>query len=277
MCGDITWEIDADPIMNSNCHCSMCQKVHGTAYGAYVAVATDVFRWTSGEEKIQSYESSPVDQRTFCPRCGSTVASPVPEYQLVSMPIGNLEGEINKTLDMHFFVGSKAPWFEITDDAPQHEARPPEYDAPEIDSPKREPATPGATGGSCLCEAVAFEFDDHLGRMGNCHCSRCRRARSSPHSTQLFVAMSSFRWVRGEDNVRQFKLPDAEMFITSFCKTCASAMPTAFEDLGMAMVPAGALDQNPGIRPQAHIYVGSKAPWFEITDDLAQFEAMPEM
>ncbi|MCZ6855342.1 MAG: GFA family protein [Gammaproteobacteria bacterium] len=277
LCGDITWEITADPIMYSNCHCSMCRKIHGTAYGAYVAVPAEEFRWISGEKKILSYESSSDGQRPSCPRCGSAVASLVPDYQMVFMPIGNLDGEIHKSLDMHIFVGSKAPWFEITDAAPQHDASPPEYDIPETESPTREPATSGATGGSCLCGAVTFEFDDHLGRMGNCHCSRCRRARSSPHSTQLFVMMSSFRWVQGEDHVKRFKLPDTDTFTTSFCKTCASAMPTVFEDRGMAMVPAGALDQDPGIRPQAHIYIGSKAPWFEITDDLMQFEAMPDM
>lgn len=54
-------------------------------------------------------------------------------------------------------------------------------------------------------------------------------------------------------------------------------MPIVFDDLDMATVPAGALDQDPGIRPQAHIYVGSKAPWFQITDDLTQFEAIPDM
>ena len=277
LCGDITWEIDGDPITMSNCHCSMCRKLHGTAFGTYVGVTAPAFRWTGGEEKIQSYKSSPGGQRPFCQRCGSTVASLMRDGQLVFMPAGNLHGAINKSLDHHIFVGSKAPWFEITDGAPQHDAYPPEYDAPSIDSLERKPKTPGATGGSCMCGAVVFEFDDNLGRMGNCHCSRCRMARSSAHSTQLFVAISSFRWLQGEDSVRQFKLPDTEMFITSFCKTCASAMPTVFEDLGMAMVPAGALDQDPGIRPQAHIYVGSKAPWFEITDDLAQFEAMPEM
>jgi hypothetical protein len=43
----------------------------------------------------------------------------------------------------------------------------------------------------------------------------------------------------------------------------------------VVLIPAGALDQDPGIRPQAHIYVGSKAAWFEITDELLRFEEMP--
>jgi hypothetical protein len=43
----------------------------------------------------------------------------------------------------------------------------------------------------------------------------------------------------------------------------------------VAVIPAGALDVDPGMRPQANIYVDYKAPWFEITDDLPQFAEMP--
>ena len=52
-------------------------------------------------------------------------------------------------------------------------------------------------------------------------------------------------------------------------------MPRVVAERGLAVVPAGALDQDPGIRPQAHIYVGSMAPWFEITDTLPQFQELP--
>ena len=49
-------------------------------------------------------------------------------------------------------------------------------------------------------------------------------------------------------------------------------MPVHLEDSNRVMIPAGAIDQDPGIRPQSHIWVGSKAPWVEITDDLPQFD-----
>ncbi|TDJ32893.1 MAG: hypothetical protein E2O61_13345, partial [Gammaproteobacteria bacterium] len=122
--------------------------------------------------------------------------------------------------------------------------------------------------GSSLCGDITREIDADPVTNSNCHRPMCRKARSSPHSTQPFAAMSSFRWVRGEDHVRRCKLPETDVFTASFCKIRASAMPIVFDDLDMATVPAGALDQDPGIRPQAHIYVGSKAPWFQITDHL---------
>jgi hypothetical protein len=44
------------------------------------------------------------------------------------------------------------------------------------------------------------------------------------------------------------------------------------EALGL---PMGTLDDDPGIRPTFHVFVGSKAPWFETTDQLPQFETFP--
>ncbi len=40
----------------------------------------------------------------------------------------------------------------------------------------------------------------------------------------------------------------------------------------MSMSPLGTLLDSPSIRPTAHIFVGSKAPWEEIGDGLRQFD-----
>lgn len=102
----------------------MCRKTHGTAFATYLGVSRSEFRWISGETSVQSYESSPGHPRPFCPRCGSVVAGPGLPGPLVFMPAGNLDGELRKELDAHTYVGSKAPWFEITDDLPQFDEMP---------------------------------------------------------------------------------------------------------------------------------------------------------
>ena len=271
LCGDITWEVDGEFTMLTSCHCSMCRKVHGAAFATYVGTPAENFRYTAGEDKIATYESSPGGHRPFCPRCGSVLAAVFDGFAF--MAAGNVDGEIGHELDSHIFVASKAPWHEITDSAPQFDGYPPGYDKPGVDFPAREPEREGATGGSCLCGAVAYEFDGPVDRFILCHCSRCRRSRSAAHSAQVFLPAERFRWLRGEEDIRRYQYPGAG-FTPSFCSTCGSLMPRT-TDSGLAIIPAGSLDQDPDGRPQMHIFVGSKAPWFEITDDLPQFREMP--
>jgi hypothetical protein len=79
--------------------------------------------------------------------------------------------------------------------------------------------------------------------------------------------------VQGEDLLMAYKVPEARYFTTVFCRRCGSKMPRIDRERGIAIVPMGAFDDDPGIRPQCHIFVGSKAPWYDITDDLLQHEA----
>jgi hypothetical protein len=129
------------------------------------------------------------------------------------------------------------------------------------------------TTGSCLCRAVRYEIDGRLSPIMLCHCSKCRKANGSAfHSGQLCRA-SRFRFVSGEDAVTEYRTPSG--YTTRFCRHCGSPVPQLVED-GYVVVHAGALDEDPGTRPMCHIFVGSKAPWFEIADALPQHaEHMP--
>jgi hypothetical protein len=59
LCGDVAWETATAPLFMSHCHCSMCRKTHGTAFGTYVGTAADGFRWARGEDGVTRYISSP--------------------------------------------------------------------------------------------------------------------------------------------------------------------------------------------------------------------------
>jgi len=87
------------------------------------------------------------------------------------------------------------------------------------------------------------------------------------------VPIDSFHFTRGEDQLAEWKVPDAQFFTQVFCRTCGSPMPRVDASRGFVVIAMGALDADPGVRPQNHIFVDSKAPWFEITDDLPQYEA----
>jgi hypothetical protein len=198
----------------------------------------------------------------------------LPQLDLAFAAAGNLSGELGMKPESHIFVGSKAPWYTITDQLPQHEGYPPELSASAIERPVVE-VKPGFVLGSCLCGDVAFEIEGAPLRAFNCHCSRCRRGRSAAHATNLFYAAEGFRWTRGAENVAQYRVPEAKRFSVAFCRRCGGALPVESTALKGVVVPAGSLDTDPGMQPLAHVFVGSKAAWFDITDSLPQYLEYP--
>lgn len=275
LCGTVRYEIDGPFTMMLNCHCSMCRKHHGAAFATSVAAPLDGFRWIAGQEAAREYVSSTQGRRYFCEHCGSVTPMLASSIQLAILPAGNLEGELDIRPTAHIFVGSKAPWYTITDALPQHAEYPPEFATPAVERPAVA-ARAGIVEGSCLCGDVAFEITAEPTRMANCYCSRCRRARSAAHTTNLFYRLEDFRFTRGAEQVVDYKLTDARYFGTAFCSRCGGMVARVSRERALAVVPAGSLDTDPGVRPMMHICVGSKANWVEITDTVApQFTDAP--
>jgi hypothetical protein len=269
LCGDVAWAVDAPLAWMTHCHCSICRKAHGAAFGTYVGVSADAFRWTRGDAGLQSFESPGGGARTFCGRCGSKVASRWRGQ--ASMPAGCLDGEIGIRATEHIFVASKAPWHEIRDALPQHAAS--GSGGPVFATERHTEPSPGVVRGACLCGAVAFECDAPLtgGDITSCHCSRCRKARAAAHGSNTLVALAAFRWLRGESRLRSYKVPDAARFKQVFCGDCGAPQPNVQPDAGRAVIPCGAFEDDPGVREARHIFAPSKAPWFEIAGVLPQF------
>jgi hypothetical protein len=138
-----------------------------------------------------------------------------------------------------------------------------------------------AIRGSCLCGSVKFEINGPLTHLLNCHCSKCRKQHGAAFRSRARVRVEDFRWLRGEDLVSYYE--SSPGFHRGFCSKCGSPIvnrPSANyrlasvrgSDLG---VPLGILDDDPGVRPEQHIFVGNRAPWFEITDDLPEYPGYP--
>ncbi len=274
LCGTIRYAVDGPFDMVAHCHCSMCRKAHGAAFATFACAPLGGFRWLSGEAAIETYQSSPNGKRLFCRCCGSPLPGPWPEMQQVFCLPGAFEGDVDVRPTCHLFVGSKAPWHIITDELPQHEAYPPGIDAQPVVRAAIEQQS-GVIRGSCLCGDIAYETTNRPVIMRCCHCSRCRRAYGAAHASNVFFPVEGFRWVRVEDRLVDFALPGARRFGVSFCRRCGSKMPRIYRERGGVLVPGGSLDTDPGVRPTMHIYVGSKASWFPITDDVPQFQAAP--
>ncbi len=274
LCGSIRWSVTAQPTGSSHCHCSMCRKAHGAAFGTYNTVDAAGFEWLTDLDTLKIYEPAPDAERAFCSRCGSVVPDFSEDGETAYVPAGSHnEGP---AVDIHIFVASKAPWFDITDDLPQYaefssdEQLQVHPDKPLTDKPE------GVIRGSCLCNAVQFEITEPFKFIHNCHCSRCRRARSAAFTTNGFTSSDGVKFVSGESNIKIYKLPEAKFFTHAFCQTCGSGVPRLDADRGIAVIPLGSLDDDPGVKPDDHIFVGSKAGWYDITDDLPQFEKYPE-
>ena len=123
--------------------------------------------------------------------------------------------------------------------------------------------------GRCQCGAVRYQVADEFIYAQNCHCSQCRAATGSAFKPFAGIERDKLTFVEGEDNLLVFGTDELN---DTRCGTCGSFLFSVVRDGGYVHVAMGSLVDASAIRPTAHIFVGSKAPWFEITDDLPQFE-----
>ncbi len=131
-----------------------------------------------------------------------------------------------------------------------------------------------ALHGSCLCGGVQYEISGPLTGALNCHCSTCRKAHAAAFRSRARVEAADFRWVQGEQLVTYYQSSPGTH--RGFCCVCGTALLSRFDfDKSAYGLPLGPLDDDPGIKPEHHVFVGSKAPWHDITDDLPQFEGFP--
>lgn len=129
--------------------------------------------------------------------------------------------------------------------------------------------------GSCLCGAVTYQLSGEVNRFYHCHCRRCRKATGTGHATNVMVKVDEFAWTQGEDLLNRFKVPDAERFYTQFCSQCGSAMPRSVPEIGMVVIPAGSLDSEINLQPQARIFWDSRSPWSCAGDELPVYAEYP--
>lgn len=121
LCGGVRYEVRGALGHVTHCHCSMCRKAHGAAFGTYARVNASDFVLLSGKDDIVSYRSSPDVSRTFCRHCGATlqfVRTSRPES--FALALGTLDDDPGVRAAHHIFVASKAEWFEIADGLPQY-------------------------------------------------------------------------------------------------------------------------------------------------------------
>ena len=137
--------------------------------------------------------------------------------------------------------------------------------------------------GSCLCGGVRFEVDPPFLQASHCHCERCRKHSGTAVCTQARVRREQFRLLQGEELIRVYgsaSVPGSgatrkaveRHAVKAFCVNCGSSLFGGDWPGGSQVsIRMGAFDDDPGIRPQFHTFVGDRAPWDTITDNLPQY------
>jgi hypothetical protein len=121
--------------------------------------------------------------------------------------------------------------------------------------------------GSCLCGGVVFEITLPFRNANYCHCSRCRKHSGSGSLVQGRVPREQFRLLQGEELIRVYR-PEGGGAVKAFCSVCGSSLfGRTWPEGPEISVRLGVLDGDPGIRPECHSFVDSKAVWEELPDD----------
>lgn len=124
-CGRVEYQIEGEISDFSHCHCSQCRRLHGAAYATFAGVSRGGFSYLSGEDDISFYNSSPTSERVFCGNCGSNILVAVDdEPDTLYVAMGTMDGNPVCPPAYHIYVGSKAPWHTITDQAEQYDTFP---------------------------------------------------------------------------------------------------------------------------------------------------------
>jgi len=136
--------------------------------------------------------------------------------------------------------------------------------------------------GSCLCGGIRFEFSKPAGPFELCHCRRCRKVTGSAFFSGLYVRVEDFRLLEGKELIATYEAPilrEPPAYRASFCSRCGSPVPNPDQvpqrsrgRAGLLEIPAGLLDDDPGMNPDKHIFIELKSPYFEITDGLPQYD-----
>lgn len=130
--------------------------------------------------------------------------------------------------------------------------------------------------GGCLCGGVRFEITRAEGPFELCHCNRCRKVSGSAFMAGLGVRREDFTLISGRELIRSYDAPllhSPPAYRVCFCSTCGSPVPDPEDQSEWFEIAAGLLDDDPGLRPDKHIFIELRAPWHTITDDLPQLDA----
>lgn len=127
--------------------------------------------------------------------------------------------------------------------------------------------------GQCSCGQLQFIVQDEFEYAFYCHCSRCRARTGSVFAAIAGIGIDKIEVIAGHEHL----LLEGECSdgYGARCSHCYSFLFAAVRGRQYAHVSLGSLIDSPTRAPDHHIYVGSKAPWYQIADRLPQYDELP--
>lgn len=129
--------------------------------------------------------------------------------------------------------------------------------------------------GSCLCGSVHYRVTGDPQRFYHCHCRRCRKATGTGHATNLMMTNASLVFSQGETLLKHYKVPQAKRFSRQFCSNCGSGVARIVPEINAVVIPAGSLDSEAPIQPQARVFWDSRSKWSCDGDTLPRYAEYP--
>ena len=124
--------------------------------------------------------------------------------------------------------------------------------------------------GNCLCGGIRYEYYGEIEEISMCHCSQCRKAQGSAFVAISPVESTKFQIIKGEHLLKEYRgTPHKARF---FCSNCGSPIYSARDDLPeVKRLRLGTLDTLVQCSNKYHVHIASKAPWYELIDQLPKY------
>ena len=125
--------------------------------------------------------------------------------------------------------------------------------------------------GGCLCGSVRYELKSEPNDTGWCHCRTCQLFSGAPAMAFASVPAGDWEWSKGADKVRSIR--SSSFGRREFCGECGTPLRVKVAHQPDTVdFPVVTLDEPDDVRPEFHIFFGSKVAWFDTIDDLPRHE-----
>jgi hypothetical protein len=129
--------------------------------------------------------------------------------------------------------------------------------------------------GRCQCGIFEYSVEGSLGEVRYCHCAKCRRGNGTAFTANARIHRSQWAIQGPRDLITEYEHKPG--LFKAFCARCGSPLyARSSHDPDDIRVRIGGFEGPLDVRITAHVWVGSKAEWYEIEDSLpCHAEALP--